>query len=82
MYDRQSRRQRQGVDASRVGVRERVKADIKCFCTSLERLDRGCDILAKPHFRPYGIETERVGCRQDCVQFQVNLWIRGIEQDR
>src|SRR6516165_2308629 len=69
MHDRQSRSQRQGVDASRVGVHEWVETDIECFGTPLERLDQWREIAARPDFRSDDLETERVGRRHHCIQW-------------
>jgi hypothetical protein len=49
---------------------------------ALERFDRRRDILARPDFRLDHIESERVRCCLRRVSFEVDLWIRGIEQDR
>ena len=50
VHRRQSRGERQGVDANPVGVHERVAADIKRIRAALERLEGGRDILGSPDF--------------------------------
>lgn len=55
MHDRQSRDQRQGVDASRIGDYEWVEADIECVCATPKRLDRGGDIFARPDSASYDV---------------------------
>src|SRR5262249_61315123 len=50
VHRRQSRGQRQGIDADVVGIHERVDTDIKCVCTAIERLEGGYDVFASPDF--------------------------------
>src|SRR5438067_6389231 len=47
---RQSRGQRQGIDADAMRVHERVDTDIKCVCTVIERLEGGYDVFASLDF--------------------------------
>src|SRR6266436_4952621 len=60
---RQSRAERQGVDANPVGDHERVASDIKGLRAALERLERGSDIFGAPNFECDDIEAERLGRR-------------------
>jgi hypothetical protein len=50
VHRRQSRGQRQGIDANAVGVHERVDTDIKCIRAVLECLEGGRDVFASPDF--------------------------------
>ena len=50
VHRRQSRAERQGVDANAVGGYERVGHDIKCIRAALERVEGGRDILRSPDF--------------------------------
>jgi hypothetical protein len=59
MHDGQSRDQRQGVDASRIGDDEWVAADIECVCATLKRLDRGGVIFARPDSASYDVRFLR-----------------------
>src|SRR5262249_9396240 len=61
VHRRQSRAQRQGVDANAVGVHKRVGDDKKRIRAALERLEGGRDILPSVDFQPGDIEAERGG---------------------
>jgi len=50
VHRRQSRRQRQGIDANAMGGHERVGTDIKCIRAALECLEAGRDVFASPDF--------------------------------
>src|SRR5262245_8904063 len=50
VHRRQSRAHSQDIDASPVGVHERVRTNIKCIRAVLERLEGGCDVLRSPDF--------------------------------
>src|SRR5580658_7710163 len=51
VYHRQSRTQRQAVDATVVGVYKRVGTDIKPIGAALEQLKGGRDVVGSPDFR-------------------------------
>jgi hypothetical protein len=59
---RQSRPQRQGVDASAEGIYERVATHIKCLRPALERVKGGRDILRLSDFELVDdVEAELAG---------------------
>src|SRR5262249_32874999 len=55
---RQSRAERKRDDTSTVGVNERIAHDVKCVRLSLERLERGCNILGSPDFERRDLNAE------------------------
>src|SRR6516225_2026511 len=50
VHRRQSRGQRQRIDAKAVGIHERVKSDIKRLLVAIERLGGRDDVFASPNF--------------------------------
>jgi hypothetical protein len=50
VHRRQSRGQRQGIDANAVGTYEWVDTDIKCIRAAFERLESGRDVFASLDF--------------------------------
>src|SRR5215831_19852352 len=79
---RQSRGQRQGIDADAMGEHERVDTDIKCVCTSIERLEGGYDVFASLDFCCNDLEAERAGRCLDLAHIQHNRGTTDIGQDR
>src|SRR5262249_2057861 len=77
---RQSRDERQGVDANSVGQYERVASDIKGLRAAIERLERGRDIFGAPNFECHDIEAERAGGRLNLVHLQCGDGITDIRQ--
>ena len=82
MHRRQSRAQRQGVDANPVGVHERVGHDIKCVGAALERLEGGRDILRSPDFECDDLKAERAGRCLNLAHLQHGGGIADIGHDR
>jgi hypothetical protein len=65
-----------------VGTYERVGADIKRACASVERRNGGPDILGSLDFQSGDIEAEGAGCSLHPIHFQHGSWITGIPHDR
>ena len=78
---RQSRAERQGVDANPVGDHERVASDIKGLRAALEGLERGSDIFEAPNFECDDIEAERLGRRLNPAHLQCAHRVTDIGQD-
>ena len=81
-YRRQSRGQRQGVDANPVGVCERVASDIKCVRAALERLKGGRDIIRSSDFECDDLEAEGARRCLNLANFEHEGRIADICQDR
>ena len=82
MNRRQSRAERQGVDANPVRVCECVATDIKRVRPALERVDRGRDILGSPDFRCDDIEAELAGRCRNLAHLLNGAGKTDIGQDR
>jgi hypothetical protein len=61
MHRRQSRGQRQGIDANAVCVHERIDRDIKCIRAAPERVEGGRDVLRSPDFGCGDLKAEGAG---------------------
>ena len=82
VHRRQSRGQRQGVDANAVGVHERVDTDIKCIRAALERVEGGRDVLRSPDFGCGDLKAERAGRCLSLAHVQHGGGIAHIGHDR
>ena len=82
VHRRQSRGERQGVDANPVGGYERVGTDIKRLRAALERLEGGRDILGSPDFECSDLEAERAGRCLNLAHIQHGGGIADIGHDR
>src|SRR5262245_8701365 len=82
MHRRQSRAQRQCVDANPVSVKECVGTNIKRFRTALESLEAGRDILRSLDFERGNFETERLSHRLSFACLQYGIGKADIDHDR
>ena len=82
MHDRQSRRQSQRIDVNRVGMHERVGADVKRLCAAGDLFDRRRNILGTSEFRADDVETQRVSCCLHCLELWGDGWIGEVAGDR
>ena len=82
MHRRQSRGEREGVDANPVGAYERVGDDIKCIRATLERFEGGRDILRSPDFDCGDFEAERAASCLNLAHLQHGCGIVDIGHDR
>jgi hypothetical protein len=82
VHGRQSRAQRQGVDANAVGDYERVGNDIKGVRAALERLEGRSDILGPPDIERGDFEAKRACCSPNLAYVQRGVGIADIGHDR
>jgi len=82
VHRRQSRAQRQGVDANQVGHYKRVGRDIKRIRAAIKRLEGRRNILCSPDFECDGLEAERADRRLNLASLQHTHGTADIGQDR
>src|SRR4029450_3778493 len=72
---RQSRNERQGVNANAIGQHERVASDVEGLRVALERLESGHNIFGAPDFECDEMEAKRAGGRLYLAHLQ---WGNGV----
>src|SRR5262249_20328127 len=65
-----------------MGEYQRVRREVKCLHSALERLEGGGDILCLPNFGGCDFEAERAGCCLNFAHFHNGGGITGIGSDR
>ena len=79
---RQSRAERQGVDARVVGVDQGVGTHIERLHAALERPERGRDVLGAPDFEHVDLEAKLAGCCLRLGDLQRGVGRSDIADDR
>ena len=69
MHRRQSRAQRQRIDAHSVADCDRIGDNVKRVRAALERLERGRDIFDSPDFKRGDFESEGACCSLNLAYF-------------
>jgi hypothetical protein len=82
VHRRQSRAHSQDVDATPVGIHERVRTNIKGIRAVLERLEGGGDVLRPPDFGCSDLKAERAGRCLGLAHVQHGGGIADIDHDR
>jgi len=83
VHHRQTRGQRQGVDAQPVAAsRKQVLTDIECARAAFERAQGGCNILRPSDFKRVELESKQRGRRLQLAQLQHDGRIADIAHDR
>src|SRR5262249_26716368 len=82
MHRRQSRAHSQDVDASPIGIHERVRTKVKCIRALPECLERRCDVLRWSDFGCNGLQAELAGRCLGLAHFQYGGGIADIGHDR
>ena len=82
LHRRQSRAQRQGVDAIHVGGDKRIAADIKCLCLALECIERRHNVLVPTNSGRNRLKPERAGCCLSLAHLQDGKGIADVGYDR
>src|SRR5262245_48165781 len=77
MHRRQSHAHGQDVDASPIGVHERVRTKVKCIHALPERLERRCNVLRLPDFGWSDLNAELAGRCLGLTHFQYRSPITG-----